>query len=101
MSGAGMQTADLYKLAYNQNTKVVMVGGECAVSVQISRSLEFCDRLTDICKDCGIGSRICPRRRPWPIGVVYYNILGTSKSAEHNANLKTLSMSPLFLSITM
>jgi len=71
--GAGMQTADLYKLAYNQNPKVVVVGGECAVSVHISRSLEFCDRLADVCKDCGIGWRIYPRRRPWPTGLVFWH----------------------------
>jgi hypothetical protein len=60
-AGAGTQVGELYKLAFEQNPKVTVVGGECAVSIF---SFVYSHKLI-FQTDCWVRRRIHPRRWAW------------------------------------
>jgi hypothetical protein len=58
--GAGVQGRELYRQAFKQDPKVVIVGGECPV-----RDLAICRRFADINADCRMGGWLRPGRWSW------------------------------------
>lgn len=61
--GAGVQGRELYRQAFAQEPKVVIVGGECPVSDKKSRDLAMADTRVD----CWLGRRLYPGWWPWTL----------------------------------
>ena len=61
--GAGVQGRELFRQAFAQKPPVVIVGGECPVSL-----VRTCAKPpANTRKDCGMGWRVHPGRGPWSV----------------------------------